>query len=158
MPVMAKAMKPADIRRLISMLRSGDNSGGHLGDGHTDQVESGSRKSQWSNLAKRYFREVGARMGLVPVDKSWKKRDPIPEGRFEVYFNPGGPAVAGDVYLNTTRLHVCLSGEAGHGLGMMYRRETKEPRYMGANRWLQVQRLEDINAVVAAFNSIHQAI
>jgi hypothetical protein len=149
MPVLNTTMKPAHVKRLVEMLKQGNNSGGHAGEGCTSKLEPGSRKKEWSNLARRYLHMIGKRMGLAKLDK-YNYRDGVPESRFHVSFNPGGPAVAGDVYLDTARLHVSISGDPYHHLGIVYQ------DFCGYNRWMPVEKLLDIEYVVKEFKLVHR--
>lgn len=129
-------MKQSDIDEMVTLLKRDDVGG--------DLVRVGaliSLKSHAKALTTKYLRYLAKLLAL-------------PAGTFEVHYNPGGPAVSGECYLNSDHVFVMLS--PGCWYGVLYRGcrrvagASKKPRWNSAsfgNNWLPFDRLSDPVAV-----------
>ena len=73
-----------NLKKFTSFLFQHPTINGYMGDSSEDENADGSVKQAFKTLGKKAFKELAAYLGLTQVD---------------VHFNPGGPAVSGDLIL-----------------------------------------------------------
>ena len=97
-------------------------------------------KTRVARVYKRQLRKVANAMGLTP-------------DQYDLRFNPGGPAVWGEVTLHTDRVYIQAS--AGCDLGVLVRTCNGRRDYTGGrNHWVSELALRNAEGFVRAVNAI----
>ena len=93
-------------------------------------------KTAFARTAKTVLHEVAGRMGLAAKD-------------YDLKFNPGGPAVSGEVTLHSDTSYVQFSADAKH-LGVMVRSCAGRKDYCGGkNNWISWDELKKCDSANA---------
>jgi len=100
------------------------------------------RFDTYADEAKRQFASKGKK-----VLKALAKEMRLPEGSYDIRWNPGGPAVSGDIILHGESIYVDLSQTClGLDYGFMYRTCKGRKDYTGGtNRWAKWDVLLDLD-------------
>jgi len=100
------------------------------------------RFDTYADEAKRQFASKGKK-----VLKALAKEMRLPEGSYDIRWNPGGPAVSGDIILHGESIYVNLSQTClGPDYGFMYRTCKGRKDYTGGtNRWAKWDALLDLD-------------
>ena len=122
-------MPRAAILAFIALLR--DPITGYDWDYERDVPNGNDAKERFENLGKRLLKEIATRLKLTDAKITW---------------NPGGPAVSGDLYLEATGLYINFSQTAlGFDWGFMYRYKD------GGNRWMKWDELRHLDRLTETF-------
>lgn len=127
-------MKAQDIDELITLLKRGD----------IDGYRNNAAKVRLGRLSVAYLKHVAKLLSLARED-------------FEASFNPAGPAMPGDTWLQSTRFAIMLGPNINRpaDLGVLFRRCERvalephrgKPRYTWStrypNRWTSYDTLRD---------------
>jgi hypothetical protein len=93
-------------------------------------------KAEFARLGKQILHAIAARLGY-------------PAGTYDVGWNPGGPAVSGDITLHTDELYICLS-HSYYSNGFYYRScKGREDYSGGRNVGVPWQALKDLDRLAA---------
>lgn len=145
-------MKGTDIRQLIDLILAREIRGDAFK--WKGQV---SIKQRFKDLATAYLKLLVKELGLKD---------------FDIHFNPGGPAISGEVTLRSDRIYVQINGEAW---GVLYRRcvradkapksraaqKKAKPNYESAqfaNQWLGFEELADVPKVVLSLKNLLEQV
>jgi len=120
-----------DVQALLALLKSGIR-----GD-----CVAGSPKGEFRRLGRRILTAIAHGLGL-------------PDGSYDVRWNPAGPAVSGEVTLHGERIYIQFSDSS---LGILYRSCQGRTDYRGGpNQWLAYHALTDFDYAVGQLLRVHR--